>query len=189
MLLQAKLENGIWTGEPFDQPMVLTARFGEPRDNGLGYHSGVDLAPLDGQPGCPIRFMSQAFFIEWCGVYGGTRARDVNGGYGNVLRGRTQDGYTVLLAHQQRFAVDVQMWINSGFDPNLKPTFSPGEVIGYQGNTGYVYANGVIPPDDDMVSATHTHFEVRNSLGQFVDPLVLLTGYVSPYQPGTIPLP
>ena len=171
-----------WLGEPFDgHPMTVTSQFGEKRDNGIGYHTGIDLAPLDGQPGTPIAFTSQGFFINWLGVYQWNRARDVNGGYGNVLLGRLSNGYTALLAHQQRFSDDILKWLGAGYDPNLKPTFSPGEVLGYQGNTGYVIGplpNGGfgIPADDDFISGTHTHFEVRDQTGNLVDPRSVITG-------------
>lgn len=178
--LQAKVLGNFWEGEPFTSSMYITSQFGEPRSNGVGYHTGTDIAPLDGLPGAPIRF-SQGAFILWCGVYGGTRARDVNGGYGNVLLLRLANQYQVLVAHQQRFCDAIQLWIDSGYDANLKPTFSPNEVVGYMGNTGYVYGtlpDGTvgIPADDDMVSGTHTHFEVRNPQGQLVNPLSVLSG-------------
>lgn len=179
-LLEARIENGVWVGEPFSAPMRITAEFGEPRDNGVGYHTGIDLAPLDGQPGAEICFTTRPFFIEWVGVYTGDRARDINGGYGNVLKGRiavVSEGryYTALVAHCSRFSTDILKWLGSGYDPNLKPTFSPGEVIAYQGNTGYVYGwlpNGTIgiPASDDYISGTHTHLEIRDPNGNLVNP-------------------
>ncbi len=174
-ILNARIENGVWYGEPFADPMYVTTEFGVPRDNGVGYHTGIDLAPIDGQPGKPIVFSTRGFFIKWVGVYTGDRARDVNGGYGNVLLGHIGDGYTVLLAHGNRFSDDILRWLGSGYDPNLKPTFSPGEVIMFQGNTGYVYGllpdgSVGIPPSNDYVSGTHTHFEVRDPFGNLVNP-------------------
>jgi murein DD-endopeptidase MepM/ murein hydrolase activator NlpD len=175
MGLQASIVNGVWYGEPFAQPMYVTGEFGEPRNNSVGFHTGIDLAPLDGMPGQPIAFTTKGFFIKWVGVYLGDRARDVNGGYGNVLLGHIGDGYTVLLAHGQRFSEDILHWLGSGYDPNLKPTFSPGEVIMFQGNTGYVYGilpdgNVGIPASDDNVSGTHTHFEIRGPSGNLMNP-------------------
>lgn len=183
VLLQARAENGGWDGEPFTKPQIITANFGEPRDNGVGYHTGIDLAPVDGQPGQPIAFSSLGFFILWAGSWNGTRRRDVNGGYGNVLLGRINpQGDQVLIAHMQRFSADIETWINSGYSPHLKPTFSPGEVIGYQGNSGFVWgylADGSVgvPPDDDLVSGTHTHLEVRNAAGALLNPLSVITGF------------
>lgn len=181
-VLQAKIENGFWIGEPFTQPQVLTSRFGEPRNNGVGYHTGDDCASADGQPGQPLRFTSSGAFILWCGVYEGTRSRDVNGGYGNVLLLRLANQYQVLLAHLQRFSDPIQRWIDGGFVDSQKPTFGPNEIIAYQGNTGYVWgylADGSVgvPPDDDMVSGTHTHIEVRDPQGRLVRPETVLTGY------------
>ena len=167
----------IWLGEPFlGSPMQITAQFGEPRNNGVGYHTGIDLAPLNGMPGAPIAFASQGFFIQWVGVYQGFRSRDVNGGYGNVLLGRMNSGYTALIAHQQRFCDDILRWLGAGYDPNLKPTFSPGEILGYQGNTGYVFGPNGIPQDDDFISGTHTHLEIRDPQGNLVDPRTVITG-------------
>lgn len=192
--LDVLIQGNAWVGEPFSRPMTITAKFGEPRDNGVGYHTGIDLAPLDGLPGQEIAFRTQGFFIQWCGVYGGTRARDQNGGYGNVLLGRVNAiGYSVLLAHMQGFCPDIQKWVDSGWDPNLKPTFSPGEVLGYQGNSGYVYGtlpdgSFGIPADDDHVSGTHTHLEVRDAYGRFVDPMTVITGVTSIGRPSSIPL-
>lgn len=181
-VLQARRELGQWIGEPFTAPMLVTAEFGEPRNNGVGYHTGLDLAPLTGQPGTPIRLTSSGAFIMWCGVYQGTRARDQNGGYGNVLLLRLTNQYQLLIAHMMAFSDPIQQWIDAGFPASLKPTFSPNEVIGYQGNTGYVYGSlpdGTfgIPADDDNISATHTHLEVRNPAGQLVNPASVLTGY------------
>lgn len=180
-MLQAYIEDNIWRGEPFLFGQVVTSQFGEPRSNNVGYHTGIDICPIDGQPGQPLGFSSQGAFILWCGVYGGTRARDVNGGYGNVLLLRLSNQYQVLLAHMQRFSDPIQQWIDSGFAAHLKPTFAPGEVLGYQGNTGYVYGtlpDGSFgqPADDDMVSGTHTHLEVRTPSGNLVNPRSVLLG-------------
>ena len=64
--LQTRVVGVRWEGEPFQEPVFITAQFGEPRNNGVGYHTGIDLAPLDGQPGLPISF-SQGAVILWCG--------------------------------------------------------------------------------------------------------------------------
>lgn len=176
-LLKANIIGNIWYGEPFANPMIITTEFGVPRDNGVGYHTGIDLAPIDGQPGCPILFTDtgstsdNGFFLKWVGIYHGSRDRDINGGYGNVLLGTfNSQGHTMLLAHLSRFSDNILSWLGSGYDPALKPTFSPGEVIAYQGNTGYVYSNGVIPADDDYVTATHTHMEIRDPAGNLLNP-------------------
>lgn len=179
----ANLHYWVWTGEPFNKPMLLTADFGEPRDNGVGFHTGMDLAPLDGQPGTEIGFQNFGAFIEWCGVYNGSRARDLNGGYGNVLDliigigGRCD--WKVRIAHMQGFCPAIQSWLDSGYQPQQKPTFGPGEGLGWQGNTGYVYGtlpdgSFGIPAGDDMVSGTHTHLEVRTLSGLLVNPRVAL---------------
>lgn len=176
--LQATVVGNTWEGEPFER-MLISSHFGEWRNNGVGYHTGIDLAPLSGEPGTPLVF-TQGAFILWCGVYGGSRARDVNGGYGNVLLLRLANQYQILVAHLESFCPDITRWIDSGYAAHLKPTFSPGETIAYQGNTGYVYGtlpdgSYGIPADDDAISGTHTHLEVRNPQGQLVNPISVIT--------------
>lgn len=179
-VLQARIVNGQWIGEPFVEPMVLTSRFGEPRNNGVGFHTGEDCAPATGTPGQALRFTSSGAFILWCGVYHGNRLTD-NGGYGNVLLLRLANQYQVLLAHLQQFSEPIERWIRAGYDENLKPTFGPNEIVAYQGNTGNVFGllpDGTVgtPAADDNVSGTHTHLEVRDPQGRLVAPATVLTG-------------
>jgi murein DD-endopeptidase MepM/ murein hydrolase activator NlpD len=66
-------------------------------------------------------------------------------GYGKVIYLTHSDGKTSVYAHLSQFAV------------NNRAKVKKGDLIGYSGNTG-------------VSSGPHLHFELKNELGQAVNP-------------------
>ncbi|GAA2880425.1 hypothetical protein Acy02nite_20090 [Actinoplanes cyaneus] len=98
-------------------------------------HAGIDLAAPEGTP--------------YMAVHGGTvTAAGYNGGYGNSITIRQDDGTEVIYAHSRRLLV------------KKGDTIKAGQVIGEVGNTGYSYG-------------THLHLEIHVS-GKPVDPITFL---------------
>lgn len=138
---------------------ICTSDFDQPRDNGLGYHGGLDEAPCPNHPQSVILVIAPAGGrIEnarrWNGISG------PGGSYGNVAIQRFDDGEGGLYAHLARFSDRIEAWLAAGAIAVDAPYVEAGGVIGYMGNTGNVWPIPVDP--NDKVSGKHLHFELRS---------------------------
>lgn len=163
----------LWTGEPVTDPCIVTDPFGIPRGNTLGYHTGIDLAPIDPlRP--PILFAWEPGEVTWVGEWeGATRTGpSATGGYGNVVE-VTFARRRSRFAHLKAFGPKIAEWIRSGKPVRRRPLLHEGDAIGVMGNTGNVRSGGIVPALDDKVSGTHVHFELQVPIAggwQFVNP-------------------
>lgn len=134
---------------PLDIPLLLSGTFGELR--GSHIHAGMDIK-TQGREGLPVR----AF---WGGNINRIAVR--TSGYGKALYVEHPNGKTTVYAHLKKFAPKIQAYVKEHqykkktFTLQLYPNdetlkVTPGEVIGFSGNTG-----GSFGP--------HLHFEVRDS--------------------------
>ena len=98
-------------------------------------HAGIDLAAPDGTP--------------YKAIHAGTVTRvGYNGGYGNSITVKQDDGTEIIYAHSRRTLVDKGAKVQAG------------QVIGEVGNTGYSYG-------------THLHLEIHVD-GTPTDPITFL---------------
>lgn len=138
---------------------ICTSDFDQPRDNGLGYHGGLDEAPCPNHPQAVVVVLAVADgrvenARRWNGISG------PGGSYGNVLIQRHDDGEASLYAHLARFSDRVEAWLAAGAIAVDAPYFEKGQLIGYMGNTGNVWPVPVSA--DDKVSGKHLHYELRS---------------------------
>ena len=99
-------------------------------------HAGIDLAA---PTGTPIVSATDGKVIQAGG----------NGGYGNLVTIRTDDGHEILYAHLSKIGV------------KRGDKVKAGEQIGKMGSTGYS-------------TGPHLHFEVQNKKGNAINPLKYL---------------
>ncbi len=157
-------------GRPVSGECLVTDVFGTPRNNGIGYHPALDLAPL-------VSFAHEREYcaiapgpLLWVGVgVRGPGGRNLNGGYGNVALVGHEEGTQTLGAHLREFSPRIQAWIDAGFPPDSRPYLEADELIGIVGNTGYVWPEPVDAADD--VRGVHLHFECRDGAGGYIDPV------------------
>jgi len=125
------------SGSGFIWPIggVVTSEYG-PRWG--SFHPGIDIA---GPDGAPIAAAKKGVVIY---------AAFNDGGYGNFVIIDHQDGFVTAYAHQSRLAV------------GQGQSVSQGQVIGYQGSTGFS-------------TGSHLHFEVRSN-GSAKDPRNYVSG-------------
>lgn len=164
--IDATVWQGKWVGAPLVRATV-TSEFGEPRNNRVGYHTAVDLVSETGTPR-EVRAIERGE-LEWVGVWDGRdRMNGGTGGYGNVILLTHPDGDRTLYAHLAEFHPAIQAYINRGF--REKPRINKGDILGIEGNTGYVLSNGMLPPDGNLEHGRHLHFEFRDRSGFYVNP-------------------
>lgn len=155
-------------GRPVRGLCVATSWFGEPRNNGVGFHTGGDFAPYAGED-LGYGAIAEAA-LEWVGVApAGPAGRNANGGYGNVVLLRHPDGSSTLGAHLREFSGRIQAWIDGGYRPEARPYLSADELVGIVGNTGYVFPAPAHA--GDLEAGRHLHFECRDSLGNYINPI------------------
>ncbi|MBI2100607.1 MAG: peptidoglycan DD-metalloendopeptidase family protein [Candidatus Vogelbacteria bacterium] len=102
------------------------------KTQGLHGYNGVDLATATGEP----------IYAAAAGRVITSRASGWNGGYGNYLAIKHDNGTQTLYAHNQSNIVSVGQWVVQG------------QVIGYVGSTG-------------KSTGPHVHFEVRGAKNPF----------------------
>jgi hypothetical protein len=141
---------------PLHGPRNLSSSFGEYREG--HFHAGVDLRTF-GRVGLPCLAIQDGEVV---------RVRVAPGGYGKALYLRLDDGTTVVYAHVDGFARDVDSLAYdwrvargaSWCDLDLSGAgyrYSAGDTICYTGTTGTI--------------APHLHFEVRDRKGRPLNPL------------------
>lgn len=156
---------------PLDIPLVLSANFGELRNN--HFHSGIDLK-TQGVEGKPIYSIADGY-ISRIGVS--------PGGYGLSLYIDHPNGQTSVYGHISSYNVRISDYIKKEqykqesfkVDLKLKPYQIPvrkGDLIAYTGNSG---GSG----------GPHLHFEIRDTKSEkALDPIVyykrLITDNKSP---------
>ena len=134
---------------PLDIPIFLAGNFGECRPG--HFHSGVDIKTL-GEENQPVHAAADGYI---------SRIKMESGGFGHGLYITHPNGYTTLYAHLNKFAPEVQKYVEEqqyaqkkwNVDLQLPPTQFPvkkGQQLAWSGNTG-------------ASTAPHLHFEIRNT--------------------------
>ncbi|MFA4949069.1 MAG: hypothetical protein WC674_11280 [Candidatus Krumholzibacteriia bacterium] len=142
---------------PLNEPRKLSSSFGEYRDG--HYHAGVDLRTF-GRIGLPC------LAPDSCEV---VRLRVSPIGYGKALYVRLRDGRTAVYAHLNGFSRELDSlsyhWRlergKNSCDFEIgggRVRFAPGEAVAYTGATGSPHP--------------HLHFEIRDTAGRPINPLV-----------------
>lgn len=167
----------IWRGEPFTSDQVISDPFGIPRNNSFGYHLAPDFVPTGKRE---IRFARSIRVIQVLTWHEGDDRRTTNAGYGNVLFIEdTMETVRWRVAHCASFGPKVTNWIAKGTNPSQAPILDAGELLAIQGNTGYVFSGGTLPPAGDTEWGLHTHLEELrfiNGAWVYVNPLRYVTG-------------
>lgn len=144
---------------PIRHPPVLTGGFGELRPD--HFHAGIDLRSSSGAAGDPVIAAAQGYVC---------RVMIRHDGYGKALHVRHPDGRTTLYAHLDRFAKEIEDWVDTlrfaremeEIDLVLESDRFPvrqGQLLGTMGTTG-------------RSTGVHLHFELRDAEGfQVLDPL------------------
>ena len=143
---------------PLDGTLLLSGTFGELRGN--HFHAGLDIR-TGGVEGKKVKAVAQGFV---------TRIKVSTRGYGKAIYIRHPNGTTSVYGHLQRFDGKIQEAVIAHqyqqeryeFDwyvPTGKLKVTQGQVIALSGNTG---GSG----------GPHLHFEIRNSQGRTVNPLL-----------------
>jgi murein DD-endopeptidase MepM/ murein hydrolase activator NlpD len=126
----------------------ISSVFNEKRPGGL--HKGVDIAG-NGIGGEPVFAVADGVVVKvyrnCIHNYGKNGSCGCNGGYGNFVIVRLDDGHTVVYAHLSTVCVDVDARVVQG------------QVLGLVGSTGFS-------------TGSHLHFELRNKNGECVDPKI-----------------
>lgn len=144
---------------PVSDALLVTGTFGELRSN--HFHSGIDLKSKTGGVGLPVYAAAEGYIDQ---------IKVQSGGYGNVLYIKHPNGYVTVYAHLDKFSANIAALVKETqykrerFEvvidlPKDKYKVKKGEEIGKMGNTG-----GSTGP--------HLHFEVRNSSGRALNPLL-----------------
>jgi len=135
----------------------LSSNFGEFRT--AGFHLGLDMK-TKGTTGHPVYAVSDGYISRIVTNYSG---------FGRALYLTLNDGKTVVYAHLSKFIPKLeerlkiaqkakQSYLTNIFLSPDEFRFSKGDVIAYSGNTGFSFG-------------PHLHFEIRNELGQTLNPL------------------
>lgn len=175
---EISVENGWLTtrGRPVRGKTIITDRYGTPRNNWIGKHTGDDHAPTvppDPDPNADDCIAIDEGWLEWVALAPqGPDGRNVNGGLGNLAQVAFPDGMRARYCHLREFAPRIQAWIDSGYDPAQRPWFTRDELVGLMGNVGFVYgAGGATPQVGDLLTGKHLHFEMLLADGTIVDPM------------------
>ena len=143
---------------PFDFPILLSASFGELRNN--HFHSGLDFK-TQGVEGKPIHAVQEGFV---------SRISVSPWGYGNALYLSHPDGTTTVYGHLQKYSKKIEAYLreqqyaleNSSVNLMLTPDQLPiekDEIVALSGNTG-------------SSGGPHLHFEIRDTeTEEVIDPL------------------
>jgi hypothetical protein len=153
--LRTDLSDYIW---PTNASTVITSSFADYRRTHL--HEGIDIS-TNNQKGYPV-YASRDGYVS--------RVFISRRGYGKMLTLRHPDGFVTMYAHLQRFMDPVDEFAKKiqkrtkhyALETDIEPTMFPvskGDVIAYTGNTG--------------IGAAHLHFEVRDSMFNPINPLLL----------------
>jgi hypothetical protein len=144
---------------PLDGPLLLTATFGEIRDE--HFHSGIDLS-TGNQEGLEVKAAAEGYV---------SRIKVSPDGFGRVLYVTHPNGFVTVYAHLKRFRDDLQAYTlqaqkeKKSFAIELFPKKNQfnvlrGETIALSGNSG-------------GSRAPHLHFEVRDEkTEQPINPLL-----------------
>ncbi len=151
---------------PMDIPLLLSANFGELRNN--HFHSGIDIK-TQGVEGKPVYSIADGY-ISRIGVS--------PSGYGLALYIDHPNGQTSVYGHLSSYNVRIAEYIrqeqykqeNFRVDLKLKPYQIPvkkGDLVAYSGNTG---GSG----------GPHLHFEIRDTKSEkALDPLVYYKKFIA----------
>lgn len=151
---------------PLDIPLLLSANFGELRNN--HFHSGIDLK-TQGVEGKPVYSIADGY-ISRIGVS--------PSGYGLVLYIDHPNGQTSVYGHLSSYNVRISEYVkqeqykqeNFRIDVKLSPYQIPvkkGDLVAYTGNTG---GSG----------GPHLHFEIRETKTEkALDPLVYYKKFIA----------
>lgn len=143
---------------PLNIPIKLAGNFGECRAN--HFHSGLDIK-TEQRENLPVYAAAEGYI---------SRIKMQKGGFGHALYLAHPNGFTTLYAHLNDFAPEVQAYMKSEqyrqkswtvdlYLPSGKFPVKKGDLIAYSGNTG-------------GSTAPHLHFEIRNSKGHPVNPML-----------------
>lgn len=135
------------------------------------FHAGIDIK-TDGREGLPVYAAADGYI---------SRIKISTSGYGNALYLTHPNGFTTVYAHLLSFAKPLHNYIienqyrNESFEIEICPaidqfTFKKGEQIGLSGNSG-------------SSGGPHLHFEIRDSLENFWDPLLFGFTEILDHQP------
>lgn len=141
-------------GEPY--PTTITSKFGSQEDFRVTGHGAIDLAPGT-QPGVVPVIASKAGKVIYPTdisqtQYDDNGTLDTDVSLSNTVKIEHADGTTTLYGHLAKNSITVL----SG------EQVEQGQVIGYIGNSG-------------KSSGTHLHFEMRDSQGNKIDPLLYVS--------------
>lgn len=155
------LEGDLLNGGPIvGSEWWCTSDYDQPRDNGLGYHGGLDGAPCPWGPRALAIVATNDGWVELAYRWNGIRG--FGGSYGNVVFQRHEDTEGTVYAHLERFSLRIEAWLAAGAPPESRPYLERGELIGWMGNTGNVWP---VPwADGDLETGKHLHFECRSSV-------------------------
>ena len=148
-------EDYLW---PVQAKKELTAIFGEERPR--RYHTGIDVRTF-GKIGFKLIAVEDGYI---------SRVRTSSKGYGKTIYLKLNDGNTAVYAHLDHFSPEIDNLVSAlhqhynryTIDHDLEPNkykVMKGDVIGYSGDTG-------------GISGPHLHFEIRNKLGQPINPFL-----------------
>jgi len=154
------------------KPNYLAGNMGELR--ATHFHAGIDIK-TEGREGLPVYAAADGYV---------SRIKVSTTGYGNALYLTHPNGFTTVYAHLLSFSKPIADYLienqyrNESFEIELCPaenqfTFKKGEVIGLSGNSG-------------SSGGPHLHFEIRDSLEQFLDPLLFGFTEIADRVPATI---
>lgn len=142
---------------PFDSSIRLAGSFCELRGN--HFHGGLDIR-TGGMEGWEVKSAAQGYV---------SRIKVSAYGYGNALYIQHPNGYTTVYGHLKSFNAEIAAYVEKAqyekrsFEVDLYPgkalKVEKGEVVALSGNTG---GSG----------GPHLHFEIRNSAGLAVNPLL-----------------
>ncbi len=141
---------------PIESGKAFSSNFGEFR--GDHFHMGLDLKT--DRTGYPVYAVEDGYISRMVANFIG---------YGKALYLTTEQGYTAVYAHLDRFSPSLEQILRKQQEKNqsylvntyFRPgnfTVKKGDIIGYSGDTGYSFA-------------PHLHFEIRNAKEQPLNPL------------------